>query len=136
MVEATRGSVWKGDCVVDERERSETERSGREWQDRYCSAALGTSQAIPEVMHNARLVRRWKRLAASDGSLVMQGASGECGIDAGESMIVVLFYWYRYVLRWDHARQARQDKMVRGWGRRRQWQQQYQDGGDGNNSRR
>jgi hypothetical protein len=24
------------------------------------------------------------------GSLVMQGASGECGIDAGESMIVVL----------------------------------------------
>lgn len=65
MVEATRGSVWKGDCVVDERERGETERSGREWQDRYCSAALGTSQAIPEVMHNARLVRGWKRLAGT-----------------------------------------------------------------------
>ena len=94
MVEATRGSVWKGDCVVDERERSETERSGREWQDRYCSAALGTSQAIPEVMHNARLVRGCKRLAASDASLVMQGASGECGIDAGGLMIVVLlWYW-------------------------------------------
>ena len=65
MVEAMRRRVGTGDCVVDERERSETERSGREWQDRYCSAALGTSQAIPEVMHNARLVRGWKRLAGT-----------------------------------------------------------------------
>jgi hypothetical protein len=39
----------KGDCVVDERERSKTERSGREWQDRYCSAALGHESDDPWI---------------------------------------------------------------------------------------
>lgn len=51
MVDATtRGCLGTGDdSVVGEVKESETERSGRDWQDRYCSAALGTSQTIPGV---------------------------------------------------------------------------------------
>jgi hypothetical protein len=66
------------------------------------------------VMHNARLVRGWKGLAASDGSLVMQGASGECGIDAGESMVVVLSLSVLVDEVGSCKTQTRRDRMVRG----------------------
>jgi hypothetical protein len=82
--------------MVDERKKSETKRSVREmarpilFDGRRPWARVRT---IPGFMHNARLVRGWKRLAGGDASLVMQGASGECGIDAGELMIFVLWCW-------------------------------------------
>jgi hypothetical protein len=67
------------------------------------------------VMHNARLVRGWKGLAESDGSLVMQGASGECGIDAGESMVVVLWLLVLVEAGLCKADKTRQDGSRVGW---------------------